>query len=91
MVTSGQQAILFNSIELCCMVLCVFTCISSSAPVAIRRVSLDLFHVWYCILFFKKNISAKLWSTHNTTLSVWFKACKEATAAVSSGYIIRLN
>lgn len=54
MVTSGQQAILFNSIELCCMVLCVFTCISSSAPVAIRRVSLDLFHVWYCILFFKK-------------------------------------
>lgn len=54
MVTSGQQAILFNSIELCCMVLCVFTCISSSAPVAIRRVSLDLFHVWYCILFLKK-------------------------------------
>lgn len=61
MVTSGQQAILFNSIELCCMVLCVFTCISSTAPVAIRRVSLDLFHVWYCILFFL-NISAKLWS-----------------------------
>lgn len=55
MVTSGQQAILFNSIELCCMVLCVFTCISSSAPVAIRRVSLDLFHVRYCILFLKKH------------------------------------
>lgn len=55
MVTSGQQVILFNSIELCCMVLCVFTCISSSAPVAIRGVSLDLFHVWYCILFLKKH------------------------------------
>lgn len=55
MVTSGQQAILFNSTELCCMVLCVFTRISSSAPVAIRRVSLDLFHVWYCILFILKH------------------------------------
>lgn len=51
--------------------------------------------------FFFLNISVKLWSGEwalkcstpvSLSLSVWFKACKEAnTAAVSSGYIIRLN